>query len=218
MKRKYKDFLILLSIFFVFLFRNSINEIITIVSHNFNFENANIYINTALVEENNALKEMLDFKNDINYDFEISRVKYRDVLEFSDSFQIFKGKNQGIEKGMAVINEKGLVGTISYVDKATSKVELITNKNSNISVKMNDVYGILKYRDNKLIVSDIASQGIINVGDEIYTSGLGNLPGDIYIGKVEEVLMDDLGIEQTAIVSPAVDFNKVFYLVVVMQK
>lgn len=218
MKRKYKDFLILLSIFFVFLFRNSINEIITIVSHNFNFANANIYINTALAEENNALKEMLDFKNDITYDFEISRVKYRDVLEFSDSFQIFKGKKQGIEKGMAVINEKGLVGTISYVDKATSKVELIINKNSNISVKMNDVYGILKYRDNKLIVSDIASRGIINVGDEIYTSGLGNLPGDIYIGKVEEVLMDDLGIEQTAIVSPAVDFNKVSYLVVVMQK
>lgn len=218
MKRKYKDFLILLSIFFVFLFRNSINEIIAILNHNFNFENTSIYINTALVEENNALKEMLNFKNDTSYEIEISRIKYRDVLEFSDTFQIFKGSNQDIEKGMAVINEKGLVGMVSHVDKATSKVELITNKNSNISVKMNDVYGILKYRDNKLIVSDITSQGIINIGDEIYTSGLGNLPGNIYIGKVEEVLMDDLGIEQTAIVSPAVDFNKVSYLVVVKQK
>lgn len=218
MKKKYKDFLVLLGIFMLFLFRNSINEIIIILSKNFDFSNAYEYSCKDALKENERLLDIIEFKDKVSYDYIISRVKYRDVLDFTDSLQIFKGSNDGIEKGMAVINDKGLVGTISFTDKSISKVELITNKNSNISVRIGNVYGILKFSNNNLIVSDITNYDEINVGDDIVTSGIGNLPGEIMVGTVKDVKVSDLGIEKTVIVEPAVLFANISYLMVVMMK
>lgn len=215
MKKKYKEFLIMLSIFMLFLFRNSINEILIILSKNFDFSNACSYTCEDAMQENKALKEIVEFKDSVNYDYVISRVKYRDVLDFTDEFQIFKGRNDNLEEGMAVINDKGLIGTIKTVDKSISKVELISNKNSNISVRINNVYGILKYEDNKLIVSNITNYSEINIGDKIYTSGIGNLPGEIYVGTVKNINLSNLGIEQIVLVDAAVDFNNISYLMIV---
>ena len=202
----------------LFLFRNSINEIIIILSKNFDFSNAYEYSCKDALKENERLLDIIEFKDKVSYDYIISRVKYRDVLDFTDSLQIFKGSNDGIEKGMAVINDKGLVGTISFTDKSISKVELITNKNSNISVRIGNVYGILKFSNNNLIVSDITNYDEINVGDDIVTSGIGNLPGEIMVGTVKDVKVSDLGIEKTVIVEPAVLFANISYLMVVMMK
>lgn len=215
MKRKYKDFIILLAIFMLYLFRNSINEIIIIVSKNFDFSNACEYTCEEALNENKELKKIIDFENQNEYDYLISRVKYRDVLDFTDELQIFKGKNDSITPGLAVINDQGLIGTIKTVDKETSIVELINNKNSKISVKINNSYGILKSQKDNLIVSDLTNYDEINIGDEIFTSGIGNLPGNIFIGKVKEVILSDLGIEKTVIVEAAVNFNFITYLMVV---
>lgn len=202
----------------LFLFRNSINEILTILSKDFDFSNAYEYTCADAMKENESLKEIIDFKETVNYEYIVSRVKYRDVLDFTDELQIFKGSNDGLEKGLAVVNDKGLIGTIKTVDKSISKVELISNKDSNISVRINDIYGILKFSDNKLIVSNITNYSEINIGDEIYTSGIGNLPGGIYVGEVKEINLSDLGIEQIVLVEPAVDFNNITYLMVVRPK
>ncbi len=75
-------------------------------------------------------------------------------------------------------------------------VRLITNKNSNISVKINDAVGVLKNDRNTLIVESISNYENINVGDEIYTSGLGNLPSNIYVGKVKSVSLKSTQIEK----------------------
>ena len=219
MKKKYKDFIIMLTIFMVFLLRNSINEIIIIISKNFDFSNACEYTCSAVMTENKSLKEIIDFKENPEYEYITSRVKYRDVLDFTDELQIFKGSKDGIKENQAVINDKGLIGIIKESDKHISKVELITNKNSNISVRVNDTYGILKYIDNKLIISNITnSSKIVEKGSAVYTSGLGNLPGEIYIGTVSEVALDDLELEQIITVTPAVDFSFITYLMVVSEK
>lgn len=215
MKRKYKDFIILLAIFMLYLFRNSINEIIILVNKNFDFSNACEYTCEESLNENKELKKIIDFENQNEYDYLISRVKYRDVLDFTDELQIFKGKNDSIIPGLAVINDQGLIGVVKTVDKETSKIELITNKDSKISVKINNSYGILKSEKDNLIVSDLTNYDEINIGDEIFTSGIGNLPGNIFIGKVKEVILSDLGIEKTVIVEAAVNFNFITYLMVV---
>lgn len=215
MKKKYKDFIIMLGIFFLFLFRNSINEIMIILNKDFDFGNICSYRCVSEIKENEELKKIIDFSDTLTYDYIVTRIKYRDVLGFTDKLQIFKGSDSDIKEGLAVVNDLGLVGVIKTVDKATSMVELIGNKNSNISVRINDTYGILKFQDNHLIVSDITNYNVINKGDLIYTSGIGNLPGEIYIGQVSDVVMSDLGIEQTIYVDSAVDFNNLSYLVVI---
>lgn len=214
MKKKYKDFIILLSVFMLFLFRNSINEIIIIISKDFDFSNASEYTYNEINTELNEIRKIIDLESN-NYEYIKTRVKYRDVLEFTDNIQIFKGSKDGIKEDMPVINDKGLVGVVKHTDKSISIVELITNKNSKISVKVNDTYGILKYQNNELIISDITNYDKLSIGDEIFTSGIGNLPGKIYIGKVKDINLNNLGIEQIVKVDPAVDFNNITYLIVV---
>ena len=46
------------------------------------------------------------------------------------------------------------------------------------------------------MVTSINNYKNISIGDEIYTSGLGNLPDNIYVGKVKSVSLNDTEIEK----------------------
>ena len=116
---------------------------------------------------------------------------------------------------MPVIDDNGLIGIISSVKKNTSIVKLITNKTTNISVKINDSYGILKSLDGKVFVSDFSYYDNINIGDKIYTSGIGNIKGDIYIGEVIDIKLNETEIEKIVEVKLAGNINKLNYLYVV---
>lgn len=140
----------------------------------------------------------------------------RDIYEFSDTLTIYKGTNSGIKEGNAVITDKGLIGVISKVNKESSVVELITNKSSNISVRIGSSYGILNMQDNSLIVSDLSMYDDVFIGEEVYTSGIGNLPGDIYIGNVIDIKANNTEIEKILEVSPVVDLSMVNYVMVVV--
>ena len=109
----------------------------------------------------------------------------------------------------------GLVGVITDVSENNSRVRLITSNESNISVKINESYGILKVSNGSLIVSDLSNYDNISVGDKIYTSGIGNLIGDIYIGEVSNIFLNSTNIEKIITVTPAVDFDNLKYIAVI---
>ena len=66
-----------------------------------------------------------------------------------------------------------------------------------------------------LVVKDLVANSDISIGDEIYTSGLGNLPSDIYVGKVINVSLNNTEIEKIIEVDLAVDLNNINYILVV---
>ena len=138
------------------------------------------------------------------------------IYEFNDTLTIYKGTNAGIKEGNAVITDKGLIGVVSKVNKESSVVELITNKSSNISVRIGSSYGILNMQDNSLIVSDLSMYDDVFIGEEVYTSGIGNLPGDIYIGNVIDIKANNTEIEKILEVSPVVDLSTINYVMVVV--
>ena len=94
-----------------------------------------------------------------------------------------------------------------------SIVELITNKNSEISVSINDSYGILKY-ENDVVVNNLNNYDNVLVGDKIYTSGIGNLPKSILIGTVSEVNLNNTGIEKVVKVFLSANINEINYVFV----
>ena len=124
-----------------------------------------------------------------------SKVIKRDIYEFFNNITIAKGSNDNIKKGDIVINEYGLVGIINKVNKNSSEVSLITNKDLNISVKVNDSYGMLYSKDHKLKIKNIKIEGVIKEGDEVITSGLTNVPEGIKIGKITDIKKDELELE-----------------------
>lgn len=168
-----------------------------------------------LESEYNELLKINEIDYNTNLNITISRTLYRDIYDYHNYITIYKGSNDKINEGMVVVNNFGLVGVISQVDKNNSRVRLITSNESNISVKINESYGILKVSNGSLIVSDLSNYDNISVGDKIYTSGIGNLIGDIYIGEVSNISLNSTNIEKIITVTPAVDFDNLKYIAVI---
>ena len=196
MIKKYKDYIILLGVFLLFLFASQVNRFLIAINPNLDTSKIVINYNKHLKEELDNIKKIKDIDFNDNLDIIVSRVKYRDVYEYSNTLTIFKGSKNNINVGDAVLTNNGLVGVISKTYDYYSVVSLITNKKSNISVKINDAVGVLKLENGKLVVTSINNYKNIVVGDEIYTSGLGNLPDNIYVGKVKSVSLNDTEIEK----------------------
>lgn len=214
MKRLIKNSYLFLVFFLVFIFKDNIYGLL--IKTNANNLNEKIVIK----EDNHYKEEYYDMNTllDIpvqNYRYEYSKTLYRDIYDFYDEITILKGKKHGLKKDDAVINHEGLIGVISKVTKNSSIVTLITNKKSSISVKVNESYGILKNIDDKLIITSISNYKNINIGDIIYTSGLGNIKAGIKVGTVKEVISSSLGIEQLIVVNPSVDMNDINYVVII---
>lgn len=196
MIKKYKDYIILLGAFLLFLFASGVNRFLIAINPNLDTSKIVINYDKHLKEELDKIKKIKDIEFQDNLDIIVSRVKYRDVYEYSNTLTIFKGTKNNVNVGDAVLTNNGLVGIISKTYDYYSVVSLITNKKSNISVKINDAVGVLKMDEGKVVVTSINNYKNINIGDEIYTSGLGNLPDNIYVGKVKSVSLNDTEIEK----------------------
>ena len=164
----------------------------------------------------NEYDELNDFKENLgkyaNYKYVVSKKIYQENYFYNSKILIEGGENLGIKKGMAVINEFGLVGVVSKVNNNTSEITKLLNVN-NLSVNVNGIYGKLVYEDNKLKIKDISRENVINLNDEVYTSTLGNIKEKIYIGKV--ISVKDKVIDKEIIIESKVDFNNLNYLLVV---
>lgn len=213
MLRKYKDYIILLSIYLFVIFFSNISYFI--MPNDIDINNLNNNYCNKINEEYNELLNINNIKYNSTFNLNISKVMYRDIYDYNNYITIYKGSNDNIEKNMAVINEYGLVGIIDKVNKNNSIVKLIANIDSNISVKINDNFGILKVNNGKLIVSDISNYNDININDKIYTSGLGNIPGDLYVGVVSDISLNNTNIEKIITVKSDVDFNNIKYIAVI---
>lgn len=196
MIKKYKDYILLLIVFLLFIFSGSINRFLIAINPNLDTKNIELNYDKYLKEELDNIKKInnIEFNNDLN--LQVSRVKYRNVYEYSDTLTIYKGFKNNVFVNDVVLNNDGLIGIVTKTYDYYSIVTLITNKSSNISVKINDAIGILKFIDNTLVVTNINNYEKVNIDDEIYTSGLGNLPDNIYIGKVKSINLNNTEIEK----------------------
>lgn len=214
MIKKYYDYILLLFVFLLFIFSSNINRFLTAINPNLDNSKIVVDYNKYLKDELDSIRIINDIKIDDNLDLIVSRVKYRNVYEYSDTLTIFKGFKNNVFKGDVVLNNDGLIGVISKSYEYYSVVTLLTNKDTNISVKINDAVGVLKCVDGKLVVSDINNYGVLEENDLVYTSGLGNLPANIYIGKVTSVSLNNTEIEKVILVDINDRLEKLDYVFV----
>lgn len=212
MIKKYKDYILLLSILLLFIFSSNINNFLIAITPNLDDSNIILDYNKYLKEELESLKKINNISKNDDLNLIVSRVKYRDVYEYSNTITILKGFKDGVFTGDTVLNNDGLIGIITKTFEHYSIVTLITNKNSNISVKINDAVGILKVIDNKLVVVNLNNFSKITINDKIYTSGLGNLPSDIYIGTVKNINLNNTEIEKVVDVDINSRLDKLDYV------
>lgn len=168
-------------------------------------------------EENQKLREYLDFFEGRNYDHILANVVSRgvsiDPQEKNAHIVIDKGKKQGVESGLLVVNEEGVVvGKIGSVRPESSELILITNNGSQVacSVQNSDrTSGVVEGRLGLTMEMNFIPQSEeVKEGDLVVTSGLErSIPKGLAVGKVAEVNSSKNDVWQQATVEPLVDFD-----------
>lgn len=179
-----------------------------------------------LKKENNRLRSMLEMRErTAEYETETAEIIAKDPGNWFVTFTVDKGSAQGVELYDPVITDKGLVGYVSEVDVNSSKVTSIIDSTTSVAANVKRtgdsavVEGDLKLQEQgrcRMVYVDKGS--VITAGDELETSGMGGIyPKGIYIGKVMEITGDGTGLSQQATVEPAVDFDSVSEVFIIIQ-
>lgn len=163
--------------------------------------------------ENEVLRTGLEISKKGQIIVEMASIVGKDIQGSQDWILINKGKNQGIEKDMAVISsEMALVGRIIEAMPSFSKVMLVTNKESIVAglVEGGRNEGLVKKDEKgKLFMDFIPRSEELEIEERIITSGTDNIyPKGILIGKIENIDLSQNQLFQKITITPAVDFSK----------
>ena len=183
----------------------------------------------------NSLKEDIKNLEKINNitlsisDFDLinATVISRNMEYWFNTLTINKGKSDGIDIDMAVIDSNGLIGRISMVTDNTATVKLITTNDTRNKVSAvihnntNKIYGIINGYDNEnnLLNLIISENKEIEINSKVETTGMGGVfPSGILIGKVLDVIKKDDGVTNVVRVIPSSNIEGERYVMVLQRK
>lgn len=219
----------------------SVSEFFSSVGNisNIKGENEQLKKRVAVLEEENRRYEDIIAKSDFlekeaklkqnsKYKLIDAEITGKDPGNWFDRFIIDKGTKDGIKKGDIVIQgvevekdvvQEGIVGRIIDVGDNWAKVVSIVDEGSNAAFK------VIRTQDGGILSGSIDSElsgylfdskADVIKGDKLYTSGLGGLyVENLYIGEISEVIKKDEDLMKRIVVTPAVDFKKLYKVYVI---
>lgn len=178
-----------------------------------------------LEAENQSLKGLLDAESNLReYKLRSAEVIMRSPDRWYQQVTINRGSKHGIKPNMAAITDQGLVGKVKSVAQFTSIVELLTdtNRSNFVSAEVQGderISGVIEGYDSEgeaLFFRKIPIDAPLEEGQTVITTGLGGLyPRGLFIGVVSEVVPDQSGLTQSALIKPAADLYQLDYLFIV---
>ncbi|MFV9510878.1 rod shape-determining protein MreC [Tepidibacillus sp. LV47] len=178
--------------------------------------------------ENKKLKEMLGYKEKAmnQYQLKMAKVISRSPDRWNNMLVIDQGQKDGIQKGMAVITTKGLIGKVYHVSNFSSTVQLISDSEHGgfifAAIQSNpQAYGVIDGYDvtkNELRLTKIELDVKLEPGQLVTTSNLGGtFPNGLVIGKIVRVEEGENGFTKTAYVKPEANLYHIDYVFVVQK-
>lgn len=164
---------------------------------------------TALLleSENKSLRDLLNVKVEPHHKTITARVLADTGGAFAKSMLLSAGRNDGVEKGQAVMSGDGVIGRIVEVGNHSSRVLLMTDINSRIPVLIENTrqHAVLAgYNQNAAKLLHLPPGAMVKDQTRIITSGHGGLfPPGLAIGRTQK---QDNGVLS---VQPFVDFSRI---------
>jgi rod shape-determining protein MreC len=149
----------------------------------------------AVESENNYLKSLLKSTNQVKGKTLIAELLAVDFEPFVHQVVLNKGSRDGVYVGQPVLDASGVMGQVIQVGPITSRVILINDPHSGISVQ-NSRNGMRAFAmgdsySDKLRLMYVTKTADIKAGDIFLTSGLGDhYPEGYPVGKVSSVITD----------------------------
>jgi rod shape-determining protein MreC len=169
---------------------------------------------------NQRLRKLLDFRKAIPHRVLAAEVIGKDPSPWFRSIMIDKGEKDGLKRGLPVVVPEGVAGQVTDVSAGYAKVMLIIDRTSAVDalVQRTRSRGIVQGDFSDLcLFKYVLRKSDIQVGDTVISSGLdGVFPKGQRIGRVSEVVQRSAGVFQDVVVTPFVDFEKLEYVLVVL--
>jgi rod shape-determining protein MreC len=191
---------------------------------NLRSENSELVIENAKLEaelenckelrkQNEALKTQLDIDIEEDFELEMARVLGIDREGEAQHIIIDKGSDNGLEKGDPVVLGRILVGEVRDVFDSTSRVRLISNQNSNVSVISEETRakGLLHGTLEGLVMEDILENEKIEEGNTIMVWS-DDFPNGLVVGEVREVKIVPTSSTKEAVVQSPLNFEDLNYV------
>ena len=182
---------------------------------------------SILKEENTQLKSEMDLRSTLTeYTTMVGSVISRNPDGWIDQVIIDRGSSDGLERGMSVMSNNGLIGRVSDVNPTSSKVTLLSTTDTTSTLTSTQIvqedetiFCVLMGYDTErelLIMGQVTSESSIEVGQEVVTSGLGGVvPKGLLVGTVAEVSLDGYGLGQQIYIDPATDFKDIQFVTII---
>lgn len=164
------------------------------------------------LREADVLYSLLDYARSRPQDkYLASAVIGRDPSPFLHYIIIDHGSDDGIQHGMPVVTQQGLVGKVDAVTASAARIQVITDPGSVVNVRLRNQTADAQIKGSVTgeVTLEMLSQNTnLTPGEILLTSGLGgNYPGDVIVGQVVEINKTENQLFQTALVQPVVDFT-----------
>ncbi|ASI95353.1 rod shape-determining protein MreC [Vibrio rotiferianus] len=171
-------------------------------------------------EENQRLRKLLGSSFVRDEKKVVTEVMAVDTSPYRHQVVVDKGKIDGVYVGQPVINEKGIVGQVTFVAAHNARVLLLTDAKNAIPVQVirNDIRVIASGNGeiDEIQLEHIPTSTDIQVGDLLVTSGLGGIYPEGYPVANVTVVDHDTRQEFASIkAEPVVEFDRLRYLLLI---
>ncbi len=166
-----------------------------------------------LQNENNRLRELLNFKAQTKMSLTAAQIIGRDLVLDHNTVTINKGTHDGLKAGQAVITMGGVLGYVFKPDAFTSHVMLITDRYAVVDgiVQRTRAHGIVEGNSQySCSLKYVERTEDVKEGDMVVTGGLDNIfPKGFPIAVVTSVERKNFSVSLKVELRPVVDPYKV---------
>ena len=174
------------------------------------------------IEEHGIVSEQNKYLSSKGFEFVSAKVISKAVDSNPNLLLINQGKNSGIQKGMVVTVEGGVViGKVIKVEDLNSLVLLITDNSSKLSASISgqsEIVGLVEGKHNiSLSLNYLLKSTEIEKEDLIITSGFDELvPAGLLIGEIGEIFDDPASLFKSANIDSQTNFKNIRIVSVVI--
>ena len=143
--------------------------------------------------ENDRLRKLISFRDSVDYTMVPARVVGKDITKQDNLLTIDAGLRDSVKVGMAVIDERGIVGKTVLVSEDYSLVMPHQNTNFRVPAKIDLLKrdGVVRWDGlayDRLLMEYVVKTEPVVRGQLVVTSGFsGTFPPGIPVGKVDSV-------------------------------
>ena len=175
--------------------------------------------------QNELYRELLGLaEKRSDFELEDATVTLHTTSNWNSTLTINKGSNVDVAVGDCVVDAYGnLVGVISEVGLNYSVLSTVIDPSTEIGgrIPRTDDNAVLEgdftlMREGRLKLSYLPENSQLISGDQITTSGLGDIyPSGLVVGTVESIHTEADGLTRYAVVTPAADLDDLRYVFVI---